>query len=122
MSEDKKWVLLAEISDVSLIRNKLAREIANIAGFDYVPKAEYVELFLNGDHQGTYLVGQKVEESKNRVNIGDEGYLLEVDTDAHGRIKPDDVYFKSAQTGLWSGDKVFNIKEPKLEYNSDKFN
>ena len=122
MSEDKKWVLLAEISDVSLIRNKLAREIASIGSFDYVPKAEYVELFLNGQHQGTYLVGQKVEESKNRVNIGDEGYLLEVDTDAHGRIKPDDVYFKSAQNGLWSENKVFNIKEPKLEYNSDKFN
>ena len=29
MPEDKKWVLLAEISDVSLIRNKIVREIAN---------------------------------------------------------------------------------------------
>ena len=123
MSEDKKWVLLAEISDGSLIRNKLAREIAKIGSFDYVPKAEYVELFLNGQHQGTYLVGQKVEESKNRVNIGDDGYLVEIDTDANGRIDPnDDVYFKSAQSGLWPEKNVFNIKEPELEYNSDEFN
>ena len=50
MPKDKKWVLLAEISDVSLIRNKLAREIASIGSFDYVPKAEYVELLLNEKH------------------------------------------------------------------------
>ena len=123
LPEDKKWVLLAEISDVSLIRNKLAREIANIGSFDYVPQAEYVELFLNGQHQGTYLIGQKVEESVNRVNIGDGGYLVEIDTDAHGRIDPnDDVYFTSSQSGLWSYNKVFNIKEPEIEYNSDEFN
>ena len=46
MPEDKKWVLLAEISDISLIRNKIVREIANAGKFDYVPQAEYVELFL----------------------------------------------------------------------------
>ena len=124
MSEDKKWVLLAEISDGSLIRNKLAREIAKIGSFDYVPKAEYVELFLNGQHQGTYLVGQKVEESKNRVNIGEKGYLLEIDT--YGRFDNDDVYFNSSYNGKWnefsSVSKAFVIKDPKIVFNSDEFN
>ena len=123
MPKDKKWVLLAEISDISLIRNKIAREIANMGRFDYVPQAKYTELFINKEHAGTYLIGQKVEESKNRVNIGDDGYLVEIDTDANGRIDPnDDVYFRSSQPGLWSNDNVFNIKEPSLEYNSDQFN
>ena len=122
MPEDKKWVLLAEISDVSLIRNKIVREIANSGKFDYVPQAEYVELFLNNEHVGTYLIGQKVEESKNRVNIGDDGYLIEIDTNAHGRIDEEDVYFKSSQSGVWSEDNVFNIKEPGLDYDTDEFN
>ena len=86
MPKDKKWVLLDEISDISLIRNKIIREIANMGRFDYVPQAKYTELFINNEHKGTYLIGQKVEESKNRVNIGDNGYLIEIDTDAHGRI------------------------------------
>ena len=124
MSEDKKWVLLAEISDGSLIRNKLAREIAKIGSFDYIPKAEYVELFLNGQHQGTYLVGQKVEESKNRVNIGDKGYLLEIDT--YGRFDNDDAHFNSSHNGKWnefsSVSKAFVIKDPKIVFNSDEFN
>jgi len=122
MPKDKKWVLLAEISDISLIRNKIVREIANMGSFDYVPQAEYTELFINNKHAGTYLIGQKVEESKNRVNIGDDGYLVEIDTDAHDRIGEDDVYFRS---NVWSShyeDGVFNIKEPSLDFDSEKFN
>ena len=122
MPKDKKWVLLAELSDKSLIRNKIAREIANISRFDYVPQAEYSEVFINEQHVGTYLIGQKVEESKNRVNIGDTGYLIEIDTDANGRIESDDVYFRSSQWSSRYEDGVFNIKEPNLEYDSMEFN
>ena len=122
MPKDKKWVLLAELSDKSLIRNKIAREIANISRFDYVPQAEYSEVFINEQHVGTYLIGQKVEESKNRVNIGDTGYLIEIDTDADGRIETDDVYFRSSQWSSRYEDSVFNIKEPSLEYDSEEFN
>ena len=122
MPKDKKWVLLAEISDISLVRNKIVREIANMGRFDYVPQAKYTELFINNKHAGTYLIGQKVEESKNRVNIGDNGYLVEIDTDAHGRIEEDDVVFRS---NVWSNhysEGVFNIKEPSLDYDSDEYN
>ena len=122
MPKDKKWVLLAELSDKSLIRNKIAREIANISRFDYVPQAEYSEVFINEQHVGTYLIGQKVEESKNRVNIGDTGYLIEIDTDANGRIETDDVYFRSSQWSSRYEDGVLNIKEPSLEYDSEEFN
>ena len=122
MPKDKKWVLLAELSDKSLIRNKIAREIANISRFDYVPQAEYSEVFINEQHVGAYLIGQKVEESKNRVNIGDTGYLIEIDTDANGRIETDDVYFRSSQWSSRYEDGVFNIKEPSLDYDSEEFN
>ena len=117
--KDKKWVLLAELSDKSLIRNKISREMGDISRFDYVPKAEYVELFINDQHAGTYLIGQKVEESKNRVNIGDKGYLIEIDQT--NRIDEDDVYFT---TDGWSKfpSNLFNIKEPSLELNSSEYN
>ena len=117
--KDKKWVLLAELSDKSLIRNKISREMGDISRFDYVPKAEYVELFINDQHAGTYLMGQKVEESKNRVNVGDKGYLIEIDQT--NRIDEDDVYFT---TDGWSKfpSNLFNIKEPSLELNSSEYN
>ena len=117
--EDKKWVLLAELSDPSFIRNKISRELANKSLFDYVPQTEYIELFINEKYAGLYLIGQKVEESSNRVNIGDDGYLVEIDTDADGRLDPDDVYFK---TDNWRDNNVFNIKEPSLNQGSTEFN
>ena len=121
MSKDKKWVLLAEISDISLSRNKIARELSNISRFDYVPQAKYIELYINDEYVGIYLVGQKVEESLNRLNIGDNGYLVEIDTDAQGRIDIDDVYFRS---NVWTSQYeqgVFNIKEPNVDYNSIEY-
>ena len=121
MPEDKKWVLLAEKSDKSMIRNKIARYMGELSDLEYTPNAEYVELFINDDYQGTYLIGQKVEESNNRVDIGDDGYLIEIDTDANNRIDSDDIIFKPT---IWSSihtDGVFNIKDPDIDYGSDEF-
>lgn len=119
LPKDKKWVLLAELSDKSLIRNKISQEMGKISRFDYVPKSEYSDVYLNNSHIGTYLITQKVEESKNRVNIGDNGYLIEIDQIY--RVDRGDVYFK---TSLWSDypDNIFNIKEPEIEIDSDKYN
>ncbi len=120
LPKDKKWVLLAELSDKSLIRNKITQEIGKISRFDYVPQSEYSDVFLNNVYIGTYLITQKVEESKNRVNIGDNGYLIEIDQIS--RADDSDVFF---QTDLWTKDypdNIFNIKEPEIEINSEKYN
>jgi len=68
-------------------------------------------VYLNGEKLGLYLVAQKVEESKNRLNIGDDGYLLEIDQ--LERLDEGDVYF-------YSDHFLLNIKEPDLEEGSDK--
>ena len=42
MADDKRWVLLAEHYDRSMIRNKLSFEMAQISNFNYSPQGEYV--------------------------------------------------------------------------------
>ena len=118
MPDDRRWVLLAEFWDRSMIRNKLSFEFGQISNFDYSPQGRYVEVIFNGLPSGTYVIAQKVEESTNRVNIGDNGYLVEMDQE--GRIKETDVYFtpqlfreKLWETFTWNPNTVFNIKEPK---------
>lgn len=119
MPKDKKWIMLAELSDKSFIRNKIARDLSRMSDLEYTPALEYVEVMLNDQPQGVYLIGQKVEESDNRVKIGDDGYLVEIDN--FERIDEDDVFFTSeAFTNVFQ-TSVFNIKEPSLEYDSDKF-
>ena len=118
MPQDKKWVLLAELSDKTFIRNKIARYLGNRSRLDYTPTAKYVELYVNDEYQGLYLIGQKIEESSNRVDIGDEGYLVEIDQ-IH-RIDEGDVFFSEPYLRV-NGENVFNIKEPSLEEGSEEY-
>ena len=87
MPEDKKWVLLAEKSDKSIIRNKIARYMGKNSRLEYTPSAEYAELFINDDYQGTYLIGQKVEES-NKNLIKKAQKMLETVSQQPSQKKP----------------------------------
>lgn len=113
MPEDKKWIFLAEFSDKTLIRNKIAFELGYLSQLDWTPQSVFTEVVINGTYNGTYHISQKVEESDHRVLIGDTGYLLEIDQ--LERLDPDDVYFRTNKF-------LINIKEPETEYASNEFN
>jgi hypothetical protein len=115
MPSDKKWLFLAEYSDKTMLRNKIAFELGYMSNLEWTPDSEFAEVFINDEYNGTYNITQKVEESDNRVAIGDNGYLLELDQ--LSRIDPDDVYFESVITDKF----IINIKEPSLEKTSDEY-
>ena len=71
MDIDRDWCLLANSWDYSYMNNKLAFDMASKAGFDYVPDAEYADVYFNGDYWGIYLVTEKVEVDENRIDITD---------------------------------------------------
>jgi hypothetical protein len=119
MVEDKKWLFLAEYSDKSLIRNKIALDLGAMSRLDYTPKGEYAEVFLNNKYNGTYLITQKVEVKSNRLNLPDNGYLVEIDQET--RVDPDDVFFKPTIFTQIHSENVFNIKEPSVAYNTAAF-
>lgn len=113
MPEDKKWLFLAEHSDKTFLRNKVAFELGYLSNLAWTPKSEFAEVFINDAYNGTYNITQKVEVDKNRVNLSDNGYLLEIDQ--FDRLDPGDVYFYSSQF-------LLNIKAPELENGSAEFN
>jgi hypothetical protein len=120
MLADKKWLFLAEYSDKSLIRNKISLDIGAMSRLEYTGKGEYAEVFLNYEYNGTYLIAQKVEVKSNRLNLPDNGYLVEIDQDY--RLDADDVFFQPTIFTQIHSENVFNIKEPSLDYNTAEFN
>jgi len=112
MPKDRRWVLLANYTDKSMLRNALGFALGKESNLDWTPDARFVDLYINGDYRGTYQICQKVEESSNRVDIGDGGYLLEVDQEV--RIGPEDITTKN-------DNYLFNIKEPKLSLNDENY-
>ncbi|HQG10747.1 MAG TPA: CotH kinase family protein, partial [Dermatophilaceae bacterium] len=60
MPKAKAWVLLANDADGSLMRNKLAFDYALAIGSPYAPESRWVDLVVNGQYLGNYLVAEKV--------------------------------------------------------------
>lgn len=91
MPKQKRWVLLANYMDRTLLRNRMAFRVAQNTSLAWTPRSEFVELFLNGKHLGNYLLCEQIRVDKNRVDIEEltaadstadlvsGGYLLEFD-------------------------------------------
>lgn len=82
----KDWVLLADYIDGSLIRNMLAYKVAiQFSELGSTPNCQSVEVYLNGEYRGVYLLCEQVEVNEHRVEIEedstnvDTGYLVEMD-------------------------------------------
>ncbi len=69
MGAARKWILTANAFDDTLVRNAAAFSIAELLSLPYTPKFQHVDVYINGDFTGNYLLTEKVEVGKNRVNI-----------------------------------------------------
>ena len=88
--EENDWILYAPWSDKSLLRNVLIYSLSNEMG-RYAPRSKFVELYLNDEYRGVYVLMEKIKRDKNRVaisalnpdeNSGDNvtgGYILKFD-------------------------------------------
>ena len=110
---DKEWVLLANYTDKTSLRNETAFDMGRMSNLDYTNRTHFVEVIINGVYNGTYQLGEQLKISKNRVNVGDDGYLLEIDAKAAA----DDITFKIAHIG-----QPINIKDPDVEVGGEAYN
>ena len=76
MGSGKTWILLANHGDASLIRNKVAQDLAAEYGLPYTPQSRFVDLVVNGEYLGNYLLTEKVQEGGRRVPLKDPGAVL----------------------------------------------
>lgn len=68
MGKSKKWSLLANHYDESLIRNSIMYDLADEVGILSEDNV-FVDLYLNGNYNGTYLLTEKIEIEETRVDI-----------------------------------------------------
>lgn len=95
--QTKKWVLLANWMDRTLLRNDVALEAARRTSLEWIPSGTFVEFYLDGQHMGNYWLGEKVNVEKGNF-LAD--YLYSFDTS--GNI--DDADFTTSQ-GYWNKER-----------------
>lgn len=71
MGANKKWILLANWCDVSLLRNQITFELFRQAGMSYTPDCRQVDMYVNREYHGTYLLTEKIQLKKHRLEITD---------------------------------------------------
>jgi hypothetical protein len=85
MGSDKEWALLANYFDPTYMRNYYAYMLANALGLEYTCDCKFVEVYINNEYNGLYLLTETVKTSKERVDIeidsqtAETPFLLELD-------------------------------------------
>jgi hypothetical protein len=114
MKSAKNYILLANYIDRSLVRNSLTAYMSQffpstLYSLDY----RFVDLFINQGYLGQYLLIERVEFSKNRLNIepnltlDDAGFMIELDYQVY-------VQNQGNENLEWFriNDRPYAIKEP----------
>lgn len=69
MGQNKKWILMNNWTDVSLIRNQITYDMFRHLGMKYTPDCRQVDMYINRKYHGTYLLTEKIQIKKHRVEI-----------------------------------------------------
>lgn len=123
LPEENDFVLHGPYSDKTLIKNVLTFEIYRLTG-RWAPRTRFIEVFLNGQYNGVYVLMEKIKRDKNRVvmdkinekDITEEeisgGYLLR--RDKKGHIAPED-YWTSLVGQPYHVTNWYEYYDPKIK-------
>ncbi|KAF0199638.1 MAG: Spore coat protein CotH [Bacteroidetes bacterium] len=92
MPEETDWILNANYTDKTLVRNTLAYQTFRNMGH-YSTRYEHVEVVINGVYKGVYIFSEKIKRDGDRVDIA--------------KLKPDD----NSGDPL-TGGYIFKIDKP----------
>lgn len=113
MGAAKKYVLLSNPFDPVLMRNKIVLDFAKELSFLYTVDNEFADVWINGIYYGNYLLTEKVQVHKSRVNIDLASGDILIQREKN-RAEKNQVYFV---TDLYS--VRFLVKEPENDENVD---
>lgn len=69
MGAATNWILLANATDETNLNNYLVYDLASRVGLSWAPECRYVDIYLNEEYSGLYLLAEKVEVGTNRLDI-----------------------------------------------------
>lgn len=131
MPSHKRWCLLANWLDRSMIRNLVGFAAANATtkawkntagadeGITWNPSGKSVELVIDGHHVGNYLICEQIKIGSKRLNINDNYEDLTADAKANayedcGYLVEFDVMQDETYKGVTSRGVTWQLKDDVL--------
>ncbi len=111
MPKDRDWALISNYADKTLMSNYLMYHLSSSLHAYYAPRCEFIELYLNGEYLGVYLLTETIKIARNRVGIpkNENSYLVEFDA----KYRNYEQVFFSKEIATDSIGKPFRVHEPK---------
>ena len=69
MGKAKTWVLLANWTDISLLRNRIVLDMSREIGLKNAVECVPADVWINGLYQGLYLMTEKIQIGKERIPV-----------------------------------------------------
>lgn len=104
--KSKEWLLLncPKIDLNTLIGFK----VSELLEMEWTPKCRFVNLVINNDYRGLYVLTESVEKDSGRLNISDNGFIIEDDA----YWWSEEVYFKGI---MLPDNEGYTLKYPDPE-------
>ncbi|MCR4736523.1 MAG: CotH kinase family protein [Treponema sp.] len=135
MKKSKRWVLLANYFDRSMLRNRLASYMGTkIFNSTWNASFEPANLYVNGVYCGTYDLGEQIKIESKRVNIQSMGDIKKSDyEDVNGDGKKNindggflaEIDFRNGEKFNFYSDEYhlpFNLRDPDDNLSTEQFN
>jgi len=68
MPSENDWVLNSLAYDPSMVRDYLSYTLSSNMG-NYAPRVKYIEVIVNDDYKGVYILTEKIKRDSDRVNL-----------------------------------------------------
>ena len=108
LDKGKKFSLISNFQDGALLRNRILFDLSDAVGVPYASDSRMIDLYTNGEYQGSYQLCQKIEVGKNTMmpDIAEDDYL---DTETGG-VKDDFSFVTEIDSSPDADDFHFTVK------------
>jgi len=79
LKQEKDWVLLANYLDGTHLLNAVGMKLGQLLEMPFTNTIIPVEVTVNNEYLGLYMLTEQIEVKKNRVDVDDDGILLNLD-------------------------------------------
>ena len=128
MHKQKRWILLANYKDRTLLRNDAALWLSRNTEMPYTVSGQFVELVWNGKHMGNYYLCEQARIDNHRIDIvspklddpGNGGIFMEIDAFLDYNNNGQNGADKVGDVGFWSEGASKRYKLPYIFKDPDQ--
>ncbi|MCR5737928.1 MAG: CotH kinase family protein [Eubacterium sp.] len=101
VTKGKKWCLLANAYEKTMMRNKLAMDFGKKLGNVAAPAEHYSDLYIDGVYMGTFVISEPAENGRSEVSYNEDGDDVLIELEQNGKDESADgaAYYTTSRLG-----------------------